>query len=103
MCIHGQDFETCSFGCTFKIAEGLRLENDQLQDENKHLRESVKTMDVLSKQIVELHEALDTSIKFQSHYAELLNMHDGGERIIFKNSEQWIKRLQAPQEKGREE
>ena len=38
---------------------------------------------------------LDESIRLQSHYADLLNMQDGGQRIIFKNSDEWIKRLDA--------
>jgi len=77
------------------IWDAVEVEIEQLQAENEHLCESVKAMDVLTEQIVELQESLDESIKFQTHYAELLNMYDGGKRIIFKNSEQWIKRLQA--------
>lgn len=42
----------------------------------------------------ELLEALKESVKLQSHYAELLNMYDGGERIIFNNADNWIKRLE---------
>jgi hypothetical protein len=37
--------------------------------------------------------ALRESLKLQAHYAELLNMHDGGERTIFKTPDAWIKRL----------
>ena len=35
MCVHGQEFETCRFGCTFRSAEELRLENDKLKKEFK--------------------------------------------------------------------
>ena len=38
-------------------------------------------------------EALGESVKLQAHYAKLLNMHDGGERIAFDSAEQWIARL----------
>ena len=38
-------------------------------------------------------QALEESVKLQAHYAELLNMHDGGERIIFKSVKDWIERL----------
>jgi hypothetical protein len=38
-------------------------------------------------------EALDESIKLQSHYATLLNSYDGGKRLTFANSTAWIKRL----------
>jgi hypothetical protein len=37
--------------------------------------------------------ALEESVKLQSHYADLLNMHDGGERMIFKSAAEWIERL----------
>lgn len=38
--------------------------------------------------------ALRESVKLQSHYADLLNMHDGGERIVFKDVEEWLERLE---------
>lgn len=37
--------------------------------------------------------ALEESVKIQSHYAKLLNMYDGGNRIGFKNTDEWIARL----------
>ncbi len=37
---------------------------------------------------------LDESVKLQSHYAELLNMHDGGQRICFKSANDWLERLE---------
>jgi len=42
------------------------------------------------KQVV---EALEQSVKLQSHYAELLNMHDGGERLTFASADAWMERL----------
>lgn len=36
---------------------------------------------------------LEESVRLQSHYADLLNMHDGGERRPFKNADEWIARL----------
>jgi hypothetical protein len=41
-----------------------------------------------------LSNALKESLKLQAHYAELLNMHDGGKRHIFKSVEEWIDRLE---------
>jgi hypothetical protein len=41
----------------------------------------------------ELTEALEESVKLQAHYAELLNMHDGGERLVFKTVAEWRERL----------
>lgn len=40
-----------------------------------------------------LRTALEESIKLQSHYARLLNMYDGGDRLSFPNAEAWIRRL----------
>ena len=37
--------------------------------------------------------ALDESLKLQSHYAELLNAHDGGHRIPFNSIDEWLARL----------
>ncbi len=37
--------------------------------------------------------ALRESVKLQSHYAGLLNMHDGGDRTVFASAEEWIERL----------
>ena len=47
------------------------------------------------KRIDHLEEALKESIKIQSHYAKLLNMHDGGERIEFQTVDEWVDRLQS--------
>jgi hypothetical protein len=37
--------------------------------------------------------ALNESLKLQAHYAELLNMHDGGQRKIFNTIQDWTDRL----------
>lgn len=37
--------------------------------------------------------ALEESVKFQSHYAKMLNTHDGGQRIGFSGCEEWIAQL----------
>ena len=42
-----------------------------------------------------LRVALEESVKLQSHYAELLNFHDGGERMGFENAKAWMERLHA--------
>jgi hypothetical protein len=39
--------------------------------------------------------ALQESVKLQGHYAELLNMHDGGKRRVFASPTEWIARLAA--------
>lgn len=41
----------------------------------------------------QLRNALNESLKLQSHYARLLNKYDNGERMSFYSIEDWIKRL----------
>lgn len=43
--------------------------------------------------VKELERALKASLSLQVHYAKLLNMHDGGERMIFKDVNAWKERL----------
>ena len=40
-------------------------------------------------------EALEMSVKLQSHYASLLNNYDGGKRMTFKDADAWMCRLAA--------
>lgn len=45
-------------------------------------------------------EALEESVKLQSHYAACLNQYDGGQRILFKDAEEWKRRLaMSPEER----
>ena len=45
-------------------------------------------------------KALEESVKLQSHYAELLNQYDGGQRISFKDADDWKYRLaMSPEER----
>ena len=39
--------------------------------------------------------ALEQSVKFQSHYAAILNDWDGGKRMVFANADAWMDRLRA--------
>jgi hypothetical protein len=43
--------------------------------------------------IEELREALEKSVKLQTHYAGLLNIWDGGQRMYFKDADEWLARL----------
>jgi len=45
--------------------------------------------------IDKLENALFESLKLQSHYADLLNMYDGGKRLQFKTIDEWIQRLES--------
>ncbi len=48
------------------------------------------------KAMEEIQNALEESVKLQSHYAKLLNAWDGGQRIGFKSAKEWIQRLRVP-------
>ena len=56
----------------------------------RQLRADVQDKDF---QIHCLRIALAESVKLQSHYAGLLNMHDGGRRLQFDSADGWIQRL----------
>jgi hypothetical protein len=49
----------------------------------------------------ELYTALQESLKVQSHYAKLLNMHDGGHRMTFVSPEVWLSRLRHLKKKDK--
>jgi len=72
-----------------KKADRLRTiaKNDATFDE---LRRALQDA---AKHIVILEDALYRSLRLQSHYAELLNMHDGGKRIGFASVHAWLARL----------
>jgi hypothetical protein len=46
-------------------------------------------------EILALREALDESVKLQSHYAALLNDYDGGKRLQFATADDWLERLRT--------
>ncbi len=53
-------------------------------------------IDVLIARVrAETAHALAESVKLQAHYAELLNMHDGGQRLIFPTVDAWLERLKV--------
>lgn len=65
-------------------------------DQNKRLATAVVTAAPCpncNQVTEELRTALIESVKLQSHYAELLNQWDGGQRIIFTNAHEWLDRL----------
>ncbi len=45
MCVHSGEFETCQFGCTFRSAKELRLENDQLKKKLKKMEKQQNCSD----------------------------------------------------------
>jgi hypothetical protein len=61
----------------------FRLEQEEARCEGYRLQ---------SKRLL---HALERSVFLQAHYAKLLNMWDGGHRIVFENAQQWLARLEA--------
>jgi hypothetical protein len=53
---------------------------------------------VTGEAALELLDALEASVKLQSHYAKLLNMHDGGKRLGFGSAAEWLRRLRELRE-----
>jgi hypothetical protein len=53
----------------------------------------IEAAEIIAGASPDLVKALEESVKLQSHYAELLNMHDGGKRIGFESADAWIARL----------
>lgn len=51
------------------------------------------TIDEAKEEIRDLWAALEESVKLQTHYAGLLNMHDGGKRLGFADAHAWVDRL----------
>lgn len=60
------------------------------EDEHGECGQEIKR---LNAELTETRQALDESVRLQSHYASLLNQYDGGLRITFANSQEWIDRL----------
>jgi len=54
----------------------------------------------LYKEVDELRHALEQSVKLQSHYAMLLNCWDDGQRMQFKDAEEWLARLREVKKGG---
>jgi hypothetical protein len=49
--------------------------------------------DEIASSYEEIAIALSESVKLQSHYAGILNQHDGGKRRQFSSFREWIERL----------
>jgi hypothetical protein len=66
------------------------MTDDQRTAINRNLQADCQDKDY---KIQVLRLALSESVKLQSHYAELLNMHDNGRRMRFASADEWIERL----------
>lgn len=59
------------------------------------LIEAARHIDALTSDLEAARGALEQSVKFQSHYAAILNDWDGGKRMVFANADAWMDRLRA--------
>lgn len=68
---------------------GLRKLYDEVMED---ARSAIRIADETSG-AAELRQALEESVKLQSHYAELQNIYDGGTRRSFASAQEWLDRL----------
>jgi hypothetical protein len=64
-------------------------------NEQNAIRVAEAINDVLFDSARELRHGLEQSVRLQSHYAGLLNLHDGGERLQFATADEWLARLRS--------
>lgn len=80
----------------FKSAEDMtKVEIDELLERYDQTEPDLQRRIIAQFVIdaIKYKDALEESVKLQSHYANLLNMHDGGQRMQFKSGDEWVKRL----------
>lgn len=51
-------------------------------------------LEALATRVEAIEKALTESVGLQSHYAECLNMMDGGQRLTFDTVDAWLERLE---------
>lgn len=51
----------------------------------------------------ELYKALEESLRIQSHYAKLLNMYNGGQRLKFDSVLNFVLRLRSLESKAQDD
>jgi hypothetical protein len=77
-------------------AARLRTEGKGDYDDKRRFQRRLiaayEALQALKASSAEISDALFESVRLQSHYAELLNMHDGGARRTFTYAE-WLERL----------
>lgn len=52
-----------------------------------------RAQEMINEATEELRAGLKESLKLQSHYAELLNAYDGGNRMMFATVDAWLERF----------
>lgn len=73
--------------------EQLKAEFSAWQSDDCPRDSQIEAAAHIANAFPDLARALEESVKLQTHYAELLNMYDGGKRIGFNSADAWIDRL----------
>jgi hypothetical protein len=95
---HRRNIQHIFMRCCLAIDE-LEKENFSLAAQCCHHKDGVygtaggTPTCTLEAQAKRMAGALEHSLKLQENYATLLNMYDGGERIIFNSVDEWVDRL----------
>ncbi len=79
-----------------EIAKPIDNPGPEMYNQFKKLRQQNLDLD---PPVDVLMEALEESVKLQSHYAKLLNMRDGGARMDFADARAWLARLKNLKER----
>lgn len=80
------------------IVEGIAV---AIQAERQRADGNFASYERVKEKYSQVTHALAESVKLQSHYAGLLNQYDGGQRIEFKDAEEWLARLAMTPEQRR--
>lgn len=77
----------------------VRVDRKEVYEARKAQEQSTPSRETATPadrdEVATLRAALAESVALQTHYASLLNMHDGGGRIGFANADEWIDRLRV--------
>ncbi len=87
---------------TIDVARKFLAKDDFMQGSQRNgvMRGLVEIIEHLRMENERYRAALDASVSLQSHYAMLLNGWDGGERMQFASSDDWINRLTETKERA---
>jgi hypothetical protein len=78
--------------CQSLLASRDGITDEVIREVSEYLKDALLHAERREKLLV---EALEGSVKLQSHYAGLLNIHDGGNRMQFNGAAAWLDRLQS--------
>jgi len=76
-------------------AKTIRQQRTDLTAEVEATRVMESRFIIEQVKVKKLRDALEQSVKLQSHYAGILNEYDNGRRIKFNTAQEWIDRLEV--------